>query len=45
MGGNIQAVLADLEKQMFEAAENLEFEDAARIRDEIQRLKAKVDDK
>ena len=43
MGGNIQAVLADLEKQMFVAAENLEFEDAARIRDEIQALKAKVD--
>ena len=44
MGGNIQAVLADLEKQMFVAAENLEFEEAARIRDEIQRLKASVED-
>ncbi len=39
IGQNLQAVLANLEKEMFEAAENLEFEEAARIRDEINKLK------
>ena len=39
MGGNMQAAMANLEKRMFEAAENLEFEEAARLRDEMNRLK------
>ncbi|MCY3674569.1 MAG: excinuclease ABC subunit UvrB, partial [Rhodobacteraceae bacterium] len=38
IGANLQAHLDDLRKQMYNAAENLEFEDAARIRDEIKRL-------
>jgi excinuclease ABC subunit B len=39
VGANLQAVLKDLETQMREAATNLEFEKAARLRDEIKRLK------
>lgn len=33
--------IADLEKQMKRAAENLEFEEAARLRDDIRRLEAR----
>ncbi|HVY51791.1 MAG TPA: helicase-related protein, partial [Devosia sp.] len=39
VGANLQAVLKDLESQMREAATNLEFEKAARLRDEIKRLR------
>ena len=37
-GDNLKKHLEHLEKEMREAATNLEFEDAARIRDEIKRL-------
>ncbi|WP_085787247.1 excinuclease ABC subunit UvrB [Ketogulonicigenium robustum] len=37
-GGNLQAVLDGLRADMRKAAENLEFEEAARMRDEIKRL-------
>ena len=38
IGHNLQAHLADLDERMREAAGNLEFEEAARLRDEIRRL-------
>ena len=40
VGANLQAHLDSLRKDMIKAAENLEFEDAARIRDEVKRLEA-----
>ena len=40
IGDNLQAHLNALRDQMFNAAENLEFEEAARLRDEIKRLEA-----
>ena len=39
-GSNLQAVLDGLRTDMRKAAENLEFEEAARLRDEIKRLEA-----
>ena len=37
-GDNLQAHLNGMRKEMFAAAENLEFEEAARLRDEINKL-------
>ena len=40
VGANLQAVLDGLRSDMRKAAENLDFEEAARLRDEIKRLEA-----
>ncbi len=39
-GANLQAHLEHLRREMMKAAENLEFEEAARLRDEVRRLEA-----
>ncbi|WP_417807484.1 excinuclease ABC subunit UvrB [Thioclava sp.] len=40
VGANLEAHLHDLRLKMRKAAENLEFEEAARLRDEVKRLEA-----
>ncbi|MBT4848921.1 MAG: excinuclease ABC subunit UvrB, partial [Alphaproteobacteria bacterium] len=40
-GKDMKTIIADIETQMRDAAANLEFEEAARLRDELRRLEAK----
>lgn len=42
IGDNLETTIEQIEKQMVEAAGNLEFEEAARLRDEIKRLEAQA---
>ena len=41
VGKDMKTIIADIETQMRDAAANLEFEEAARLRDELRRLEAK----